>query len=207
MKNTFDLKQLEAQAWKSTFQDGLWDIYLGLILLNIPMGNFIAALGYETLPTVGITFTYMLGLVVLFRLSKKRITLPRLGLVNFGDGRKKKKTRLSLVLAISVAITVTLLLITISGKNADGGGGLSSVPAWIPLIIGAVVAIPMFAIAYFNTFLRGYYIAALFTLTIVSYEFFDSNIIFVVGSLIIMLPGVLLLSRFLRDYPLPVNRE
>ena len=33
MTQNINLKALEKKAWRSVFQDGLWDIFLGLLLM------------------------------------------------------------------------------------------------------------------------------------------------------------------------------
>ncbi len=45
MNDAMDLKMLEKNAWRSFHQDGLWDIYLGLILwaLAIFLGSGIGS--------------------------------------------------------------------------------------------------------------------------------------------------------------------
>jgi len=35
MTDNLDLKELEKKAWRSTFQDGLWDIYFGLLIFGM----------------------------------------------------------------------------------------------------------------------------------------------------------------------------
>lgn len=35
MTEKVDLRELEKKAWKSTFQDGLWDIYFGLLFMGM----------------------------------------------------------------------------------------------------------------------------------------------------------------------------
>ena len=58
-------------------------------------------------------------------------------------------------------------------------------------------------VAYFNEFMRGYYIAAILSLAVFSLIWFGEPVYLIVAGLMIIIPGVVLLIRFLRDHPLP----
>jgi len=45
MSQTINLKELERKAWRSVFQDGLWDIFLGLLLLAMAIGALLSDIG------------------------------------------------------------------------------------------------------------------------------------------------------------------
>ena len=87
MSQALDLKQLERLAFRRTYQDGLYDIYIGGNIRQLcPVcfyglsrqreSNFLIPLLYLVLG-LGLS-----GLV--FWMGKKYITLPRIGLVKFG---------------------------------------------------------------------------------------------------------------------------
>ena len=99
MSQPLDLKALERKAFRSTFQDGLWDLYFGcLLLVNTFMFTF---LENEQMPWLIPTLAFVLlaGSAALFWLGKKYITAPRLGHVKFGPERRKKGLTLGLILA------------------------------------------------------------------------------------------------------------
>ncbi len=81
MSENPNLKELEKKAYKSTFQDGLWDIQLGLIILGIALNAFIRN-DYFLIP-------YYAVIIVIFMAAKKFIIVPRIGLVKFGKERKR----------------------------------------------------------------------------------------------------------------------
>jgi hypothetical protein len=74
MVSNLDLKQLERKAFRSTFQDGLWDIFLGLLLLNMGGGTLLGGSGMSPLWAM-VGLTGFAGLVLLlFWAGKKTIT-------------------------------------------------------------------------------------------------------------------------------------
>ncbi len=93
MSQALDLKQLERLAFRRTYQDGLYDIYIGGIFVSFAVFAFTVFPGSETKSLVPLVYLVLgLGLSgLLFWLGKKYITLPRIGLVNFGPARRNAK--------------------------------------------------------------------------------------------------------------------
>jgi len=50
MEHDIDMKELEKKAWKSTFQDGLWDIMLGLVFFIPAVNGLIKGSDYTLIP-------------------------------------------------------------------------------------------------------------------------------------------------------------
>ena len=46
MNNKLDLKEVEQKVFQTTFQDGLWDIYLGLLLIIFGLSPLLEYLGF-----------------------------------------------------------------------------------------------------------------------------------------------------------------
>jgi hypothetical protein len=61
----------------------------------------------------------------------------------------------------------------------------------------------MVLLAYFNDFLRGYYIAFIVSLAVFALIWFGQPIYLIIAGLLVMIPGVILFVRFLREHPLP----
>ena len=64
MSEKIDLKELERRAFRSTFQDGLWDIFLGLLLLNMGGGTLLGGSGMSPLWAM-VVLTGFAGMVLL----------------------------------------------------------------------------------------------------------------------------------------------
>ncbi|MGB8252544.1 MAG: hypothetical protein WCF08_04970, partial [Anaerolineaceae bacterium] len=201
---------LERRAYRSTFQDGLWDLYLA---------GFMAILGILGLAHFrdGSTWIWMIGYLVgiggifiLFMLGKKYITVPRLGTAKFGPARKRRKLGLVVILSVSVLFNVVVLLITMGiikapvwlqsfGDNLTQRGVMD---VFISLFAGLFVTVIMCLIAYFIEFYRGMYIAFLFGLCIFIDMFFDLPVAMLVGEALAAIPGLVLFIRFIKQYPI-----
>ena len=47
MSQEIDLKQIERKAFRSTYQDGLWDIYIGLVVIFMALYMYRPVGGYN----------------------------------------------------------------------------------------------------------------------------------------------------------------
>lgn len=209
MNNALNLKELERKAFRSTYQDGLWDIYLGLIVAC--MGLFITRPeeGYGPWNLVWMTATFLVS-YMLFWMGKRYITVPRLGQVTYGPARKKKGTTMAVVLGIIILLQIAFVLFTVGGwLNPDLGAKISAI---LPggdierLAVSAVASLflglPMLLVVYFMDFPRGLYIVVLMALAVFLMIYVNQPLYPLLLGLLIILPGVALLIRFLRKYPL-----
>ena len=211
MYDTLDLKELEKKAFRATYQDGLWDIYVGCVVLSMSVLAYADASEAYPFLRFGL-FLAGLGIsYLLFWAGKKYLTTPRLGQVKFGPHRQKRKSTLMIVLSGMLLLQVALLAGTIflwrnphiaaSLGFTHSGDDLERLLVAITgaLIIGLGTAI----IAYFNDFGRGYYIAFILSLAVFSLIFFGQPIYLIAAGLLIIVPGVILFIRFMREHPLP----
>jgi hypothetical protein len=201
MNDALDLKTLERNAWRSYHQDGLWDIYLGLLLWELAL---ILGSGLDWLENEWLRFLFYLVLLggawFLFWAGKRYITTPRLGLVKFGPARKRRKLHLALILGGFTLVTVILFILTLAAKNNN-----ASLPPGLPVFLfsGLFVGAAIATIAWFNDYPRGYYIAVIYALCFGLGEYLDNFAIFWIGGLLVMVPGVYLFIRFLKEHPKP----
>jgi len=202
--NSIDLKELERKAWRSTFNDGLFDIYIGIMFFGISVGYLLGEL-------FTIIYNYLflfliLGIAILIlTIGKRKITIPRMGFVKFGKTRKMRKKRILLVLLINVIILLIIYFIT-----EPSSGFLKLVPPFNSLILGLFMIIPLCAIAYFLQFRRLYFYGIFMGLTPFLtdvFEFFMSNIaaiilVFTIIDGFIIFIGFVFLIKFVKRYPL-----
>jgi hypothetical protein len=149
-----DLKGLEKKAWRSAFQDGIWDIYFGWLFLGLAIAPFGDTFGLPAeLGSMIIVLCWNSMAVLFLILGKKFITIPRMGFVKFGAKRKKMKKRLLAFLIFNVILAFLLLFINISGFfNMLNIGGLTE-----PLVVGLLlITVPLSILAYFLEFHRLY---------------------------------------------------
>jgi hypothetical protein len=211
MSTSLNLKEIERKAFRSVHQDGLWDIYIGGIVMSMTVfAN----------PDDGENFTsqrlvvYMLGMLVFglfFWGGKKYLTTPRLGQVKFGAQRRRRSLTMAIILAGIVLLQVLFVTGTALMRSHPDWGrqlglGLSD-PDYGRLLVAAIAALfvgpSMLLIAFFTDFPRGYYIAFMLSLAVFALVWFGEAVYLIAASLLILIPGVVLFIRFLRQHPLP----
>ena len=208
MSEDIDLKELEKKAWRSTFEDGIFEIYFGILHLNITIGVIID----EVLPTPYrlIVMFSIIGLGLTFLLiGKKFISEPRLGKVKFGRTRIIRKVKTIAVLTVNFLALLIIFLISALNPQLR-----LQLPGYLfDLIVGLLFfTLPICFIAYFLQFKRLYIMALLlglgfsldelFTLFPIP-ELIGSILAFGVISISIICMGIVVFIRFLRKYPLP----
>jgi len=210
MSQNFDLKVIERKAFRSTYQDGLWDINLGLIVIGMAMFVFRPEEGYSALNFLWLMVTCLVANLI-FWAGKKFITVPRMGQVRFGEIRKQKARTLAIIMAVFILVQGGIVLLTALGwKNPDLAAKINSVlnagnmERLAVATVGSLFVGPSFIlVAYFNDFLRGYYIAILMALAVFMMILFNQPIYPLILGGLIVVPGLVLFVQFLRQHPLP----
>jgi hypothetical protein len=193
LNDKIDLKEIERKAWTSYFEDGLWDIFLGLMMLTM---------GIRSL-TDNVWFTLgFLPAILISVLGKKYITIPRIGVVKFGPARQARRQRLVIVLAILVLATFALVLLPNLGLE------LPTIP--ISPIMAIYIAVAFGVLAHYMTFGRLYVYGAMLAITELLWGLYGQSI----GSVAQTVSGVAALSlglavfiRFIGRYPEPRGDE
>lgn len=206
-----DLKALERRAYRSFFGDGIWDIYLGLLLLGMGGGPALLQMGVPLVWAGIVPLALCAAAMVFFVAGKKYITVPRLGAVQFGAARRLKRKRLSLVLACSALLG--LVLFALAAWRSIPALSLGSVPM-VALVFAANCLIVFSLGAYYLDFSRlyvyGLLYAVAFPLGIMLDETgrvgasFLTVYALLAGPMIVV--GAALFIRFLRAYP-PTSKE
>jgi len=199
---SFDLKQLEQKAYRSTFQDGLWDICIGVMILGMGMSALLKNIGIPK-PIHFLVFPFI-ALLIAYA-GKNYITIPRMGFVKFGPRREIAKKRIW-VLA-SILTPLLMIFIIIIKMQFIFKGDLSNYvgPLFSTMLFVIISTIISHIIDYPRLFLFGLLVG----LSIIAAEILyphvgsplDGLIPFsLVGTLIITF-GLDLLIRFLKKYP------
>ena len=209
MNTQLDLKEMERKAFRATYQDGLWDLYFGLIVVCMSIFVYRPASGYSPLNIVlalcafGVAFG-------LFWAGKKFITLPRMGQVRFGAKREKRKRTMIIALSVVVLIQSLLFVLQLIGWANPGFGasinGFIKDRNFMDLVVASVGALmvgpSMILVAYFIDFPRGYFIAVMIALAVFLMIYLNQPVYPIIIGALIALPGLVLFVRFLRNYPL-----
>jgi len=208
MEQQIDLKQLERKVWMSFYEDGLWDIYLGMLLMAMAVGALLSDMGApET--TLIITYGCLVGAAFVFLwLGKRFITIPRLGLVHFGPQAKARKKKASVIFAVSVLVGLIVFVMFLPTVK-DSFFKILPIDLVFPAIWVANMLIVFSLAAYFLHYRRLYLIGVMFAvgvpLDILLRELTNrdlSVIAFGLPALVILVMGGVVLSRFLSRYSL-----
>ena len=210
MTQQLNLKEIERKAFRSTFQDGLWDVYLGLIVICMAFFLFRPDEGYSLKNQLIMLVGFGLSGLVFFA-GKMLITVPRMGQVSFGPLRKRKAMTLAIILGAVVLVQAGIVLFTVGGWLDDDLAaklnallGEANLERMAVAAVGSLFVGPsMILVAYFSDFPRGYYIAILMAAAVFLMILLNQPIYAILIGALIILPGLVLFIRFLQKYPLP----
>ena len=191
MHATDSLTDLERRAWRATFDDGLFDLLLGSTLMLLGVSAL--------LPSERYTYPLFFVVVGVFWILKRRVVLPRTGVVRFAEPRRRRKLIGTAVLGASALLGVAATVVFALG--GDGARWLREHPivfeAGFPAMVVAVFA----ALANLLDVRRVYVIGLVFAASFGLHMQLDETGVFLIGGAIVMLPGIVLFTRFLRDHP------
>jgi hypothetical protein len=204
---SIDLKEIEKKTWRSTLEDGILDIYFGILVLSIGIGITLGDFLPEPFDSLLPIFLMIIGLIM-FLLGKRFITQPRLGKVKFGFKQKSRKLKTMVVLSINTIVLLIFYIVRLINPAL-----WSVFPVFIQgLITGLLfITVPLCFAAYFLQHPRLYFIAVLVGLSfflsdlfsIFLVEPFDVLTAFGITSFVIIFIGLLSLIKFIRKYPKP----
>ncbi len=203
MNNEIELDKLEKKAWRTTFDDGIFDIYFGILIASF--GPSIALQDFLPDPLNVLLGPIIIGLgLAFFILSKKYLIKPRIGTVKFGRKRKVRKLKTIVILSANV---VFLLILYIFNLTTNEGG------ITFPYLLEGLLfmTLPLCFMAYFIQFNRLYvyaivlgcmfFIADITSLIIpIPFNFLFSYLL--LGGILILV-GITYLIRFIKKYQLP----
>lgn len=207
-----NLKEIERKAWRSTYQDGLLDIFLGLLLLAIAAGAWMSDSGFMWGLQTGVFVGLEMGALLVFILGKRLITIPRLGLVRFGPKGMARQRRGVWLGAASAVVGLAVLGIAVAAN-----GNLEERLLW-EVIIPAAYVLNMLVVfslgAYFLDAPRLYVIGLMYALALpldmLLRAIFNADLTvlaFGIPAMVVVVMGAVVLVRFLNAYPLPVGEE
>ncbi len=152
MSQQTSLREVERRVFQVGFQDGLWDILIGLLILAFALAPVLSeSLGdfWSSVVLFG-TWPLLLGLISLVR---KYVVSPRLGAVQFGPSRMRRLMRFNM--AALIVLTASLLLGV--GAFAFSQSALGVVLGWVPMAsLGLTCLVLCSVAAYFLDYPRLY---------------------------------------------------
>lgn len=202
MSEKISLKAAERKVFRSTFEDGLWDVFIGCFMLMLAIAPLLSTtLGDFWSSAVFLPFWGLVYLIIW--LVRKHVVAPRKGKVIFGTARQGKLRKFSLVmlvvniLAFILGALVAFNLVKIPGQALGSLLGLE-------LLVGFSLA--ALVLDYRRLFLYGLmlFVAAplgewLWSDFGVSHHGYP--IVFGTSSAIIILTGLVTFVQFIRNNP------
>ena len=193
------LKELEKNTWKTSYENGLIDIAIGLICIVSAVCHIFDDIRYFLMPL------YLIPILFLM-LTKKYITIPRMGLVKFNKRRKRKST---IFIAVMTSVLIFLVILTIVLKTNYLPEGIAA-----RIIISAIMLLICFANAFFLNFNRLYIYGIVITGAFNLNEYIRENpgflaeggYAYLFAAIVILITGSIYLIKFLKKYPLPIKR-
>jgi len=149
MQNPISLKSAERKVFQTTFADGLWDVFIGCILLELVIAPFLS----ETMGDFwsSAVFLPFFGLVYLaIWLVRRYVVAPRIGKVVLGKPRLKRLRRFStMMLIVNVLVFLMGLVVALTFNQIPG--------FLIAGILGLSILFGFSAAAYFLDYPRLYF--------------------------------------------------
>ncbi len=201
-----NLKEIERRAYMSYHQDGLLDIFAGLYVLGFGLGIFV-----DIVWDFGMGVIIMPGGLIAVALpvwiaAKRKITMPRIGFVNFGMRGATKLTALfigTMVAGLGVFFAFTL-------ASFQGGSR-----QWLDLIFqngmiivgfGSLAVCIIFGYSMGTKRLYAYGLTAVIALVTGHFMgIFFAYILMALGTMVTV-TGIALLISFMKKYPLKGER-
>jgi hypothetical protein len=182
------------EMMRNFHQDGIIEIITGAVLLNF---------GFDLLNKNSITSLFTFIPIILLTSMKTQVTISRLGMEQFGG---EKKVRM---MNLSVAAGLVVMLLLLSSTVLDDmlklrgaislpfGGDIGN------LFAGTIIALSYVGAGYFIPLTRFYYYSlAAFAAGLISFFFLPVHILVFFCALAILVPGIQLMVKFTRAYPL-----
>ena len=188
MSHGIDLKNIEKRAALTYFQDGLWDLVLGVLLFAWGFGLLTDSAGFTA-----IWFTAAFWIVWAM---KGLLTYPRVGQVKVA---LERQTLIGLLVIGLIALffgTATYLVIASDASN-------NIIDEYFMLIFGAIIALIVSVIAFFWRVNRWYIYSLSILVGVVSYQWMNFSLpwSFMIPGIGVLLWGTAKLAYFLKNHP------
>jgi hypothetical protein len=204
MSQKISLKEADRKVFRTAYNDGLWDIFLGCFILMFAIAPFLSpSLGDFWSSALFLPFWGLVFLII--RLIRKYVVTPRVGVVKYGQARRNKLMKFSVVMLI--VNVIALILGFVAAMN------FGRVPGQMTTIIFGLIFLIGFSIAaYFLDFSRLYIYGLLVGLSPLVGEWLYTYgnaahhgfpITFGTTAGFMILVGLTVFVRLLRDNPVP----
>ena len=206
MNEKLDLKQLEQKAWRSIFQDGLYDIFLGVLIMHMGIVYLLSRSALDQVTRTSLNMGIYFFTVILLYLGKRYITVPRAGRVKFGKKRRSKLAWLTWVYFVGLILIMIGSLYVLNNEMNMLSEPLKQAlsVSWLSIFFLLFFGVPAFILKYD----RLYLIAVMFALPEPLSALFKSLlgielgfIAYALPAAVVLVMGIRVLIHFIKTYP------
>ncbi|MBI9047310.1 MAG: hypothetical protein JEZ06_22675 [Anaerolineaceae bacterium] len=195
--STKDLKQLERNIFISYHQDGLVDIFVGLVMLTFSLGMLWGFAAFSGAIVVLGTPIWML--------MKRKITIPRIGFVRFSNKRTKP---LAAFLVIGLLVLFFFFVLGFFSASVAESGFFNLIEQHYMIMIAMIFAIPFFFLGSFLGIPRMYVycVATIMLVTLGSISQMTDWLPLLSAGTLVFTWGLITMIRFIKNNPV-INTE
>ena len=197
------LREIEKKTYMSYHQDGLIDIFVGVYVLLFGLGILLRTVAdFGTWFVIPAIFPAIM--VPIWISVKKRITMPRIGYVNFGVRGANKL--MAIFIGLMVAGLGVFMAFTFGSTQWSWAATLRDLIVSNGMIIIGVAAASISSLFAYTMGLKRLYAYGLVILVLFVAGYFITfpfEYILLTIGLAIIITGFVLLIRFMQKYPLP----
>ena len=189
-----ELKDLERKIFLQYFEDGFWDMYIGLILLAFGL-NILLDIGY----LAGI---FALVGIILLRGGKSKVTYTRIGYIKF---RNTNKRNIASILVGVLVFGLSILFFLTNGQTHPFTDFLkNNMLLVIGTIWGGALALAAALLSVKRFFL---YAVLVFIVFLISDLIGSLGLNLSVAGIAITTIGIMVMVHFIRKYPIIPDNE
>lgn len=188
MTEALDLEKLEKETFR-TYQseDGMWDVFMGLLMVFWAMG----LLADSTLVSL-----LMLVPPAVFIAGKALITVPRLGRVRFNDRRLQRGRVMVAAVVLSVLVSCLLMVAVVQGREGLERMG-DAVFIAMTLVLFSMMA---YVLQYWRLVLWGLLLCGGWAVAVYGDRTVGVAAFLLAGAIVVSV-GLLMLRTFMQKYP------
>jgi hypothetical protein len=202
MDNPISLKSTEKKVYQTTISDGLWDILIGLFVLQFAIAPLLSSnLGDFWSSVIFLPVWILVYLAI--KIIRKKIVTPRIGIVKFGKTRIRKLKFFSIVMLVINLIVLILGFLVFRNFNHLSGALINGI---FGLIILAGFCLAGTLLEYPRLYLYGSILLIAPLIGEWLYIFHGAShhgypIVFGISSGLMMIIGILSFFRLLNNHP------